>query len=195
MTMLARLMLLGLLVLGVVVVWQDAEMHAEIHDVHRVKETMSSSGRLARLPPACRRGRASQGESGQETASQEVLTKRPVPYVTEFIEANLYLSHKGVNIYNTYTHGDNEKGHKVGWFVLDPGQGEDSAFEVRKLACWREDPDQPPFIKSLEDSPEEQARKLALWSQYRLNNGEDQHIKSILKEAIEKGLIPSRKEK
>lgn len=64
-----------------------------------------------------------------------------MPYSTVYIEAELFLSHKGINIYHTYK--DDDIDGVVSSFHFDTKEASSrdnfSSFDVRNLSTWKED--------------------------------------------------------
>jgi hypothetical protein len=57
-----------------------------------------------------------------------------MPYVTQEAPAEMFMRHNGVGIYHTYKYDDMATNPpRDYWFVTDPYQGEDDAFDVRDL--------------------------------------------------------------
>lgn len=54
-----------------------------------------------------------------------------MPYQTVHTEAELAVEYKGVCVYRTYKDDDIEQPWREYWFVLDPDEGEDDAFDIR----------------------------------------------------------------
>lgn len=61
-----------------------------------------------------------------------------MPYVTTFVEAQLFFEHKNVKVYHTYRRDEFENGVRDYWFVTDPEKGEEDpeSFDIRELSTW-----------------------------------------------------------
>ena len=90
-----------------------------------------------------------------------------MPYQSEntIIPPETAVSHQGVSVYHTYRSGEAEEGHRTFWFTLNSDDLiEPDHFDVRTLSPWSE--------------PLEGA-------------DEDEHIKTVLRRAIEAGELAS----
>ena len=56
-----------------------------------------------------------------------------MPYQQTEVAADMFMRHNEVGIYHTYKNDDIESGARSYWFVTDPYQGEEEAFDVRDL--------------------------------------------------------------
>jgi hypothetical protein len=54
-----------------------------------------------------------------------------MPYQNTQVPADMFMRHNGVGIYHVYKNDDIEDVIRTYWFVTDPYQGEDKAFDVR----------------------------------------------------------------
>ena len=57
-------------------------------------------------------------------------------YKTVFEPAELFLSHKGVDIYHCYKDDEIEQGQREYHFVLCDSLNEDESFDIRELNAW-----------------------------------------------------------
>ena len=55
---------------------------------------------------------------------------------TAWIEPEVFLTYRGVTVYNTYKNGDSNSGPREYWFTLDVTENEDLEFDVRDLPTW-----------------------------------------------------------
>ncbi|MCO5067052.1 MAG: hypothetical protein M9924_22055 [Rhizobiaceae bacterium] len=132
-----------------------------------------------------------------------------MPYVTESRPAELFMEHKGVEIYHVYRNDDLHEGPRTYWFAVhDDGQddnahGTDGVFDVRCLPDPGNSPplaDQPPFIGADQGKElgfasyhewkgsAEYKRRRQLWRDWH-ETIEPQAIKSTIRHAIEIGII------
>lgn len=60
-----------------------------------------------------------------------------MPYSSQWVDPELFLSHRGIKVYHTYKDDDMEQGSRTYWFTLDPLEGEgtggEALFDVRDL--------------------------------------------------------------
>ena len=61
-----------------------------------------------------------------------------MPYIQQYVDAELFLEHNGVSVYYTYKNDYFEMNRHDFLYVLDPSHGEDDAFDVRDLSTWVE---------------------------------------------------------
>jgi len=59
-----------------------------------------------------------------------------MPYIQQYVDAELFLEHNGVSVYYTYKDDDFDQPSRDFWYVLDPSHGEDDAFDVRNLSTY-----------------------------------------------------------
>jgi len=117
-----------------------------------------------------------------------------MPYRTESVPPELFMEHGGVKVHCTYRGGDIEQGPRTYGYSLDEYCGEDecgcqdhpckNVFDVRQLPNWTEPP-HPPFLIG-PDATQENSKA---WDAYYDQKVEKNHIKSIIREAIDRGLL------
>ena len=71
-----------------------------------------------------------------------------MPWTTEWVDPETFLTHKGVTVYHTYDGDDFAQGRRTFWFTLHPNCGEEecncagatsecrNVFDVRELLAW-----------------------------------------------------------
>lgn len=89
-----------------------------------------------------------------------------MPYRTEYVDADEYLTHRDVTVYYTYRDDDYEQSTNAYIFSLCPEDGPegDAAFDVRHLRTWTE-----PGVHQ------------------RFGQAWDAHIRAAIKKAIDSG--------
>lgn len=56
-----------------------------------------------------------------------------MPYITQWIEPELFLKHKGVYVYHCYKDEDWNQEALLFWYTTDEDEDEEYQFDVRKL--------------------------------------------------------------
>ena len=56
-----------------------------------------------------------------------------MPYKQEWVSADMFMRHNGVGVYHTYKDDEIQNGANTYWFITDPYQTIDEAFDVREL--------------------------------------------------------------
>lgn len=69
-----------------------------------------------------------------------------MPYMTIEVPAERVAGDESLGIYHSYKYDQVDEGPSTYWFVLDPYQGQDEAFDVRNLPNWRPDPSGTGFL-------------------------------------------------
>jgi len=117
-----------------------------------------------------------------------------MPYVTQWVEADLFLEHQGVRVWHTYSEQEYDSPNHY-WFTADEDNtNEESHFDVRELPTYAAPP-HPPFIfysKNLDemgpgfapDSPE----LSEAWMKWHA--AEETFIPDAIRSAIEQNLLP-----
>lgn len=68
-----------------------------------------------------------------------------MPYVTQWVEADLFLEHQGVRVWHTYSEQEYDSPNHY-WFTADEDNtNEESHFDVRELPTYAAPP-HPPFV-------------------------------------------------
>jgi hypothetical protein len=121
-----------------------------------------------------------------------------MPYRTVWEDPEVYLEHNGVTVYHTYKDDEVEQGPRTYYFVTNISDSEDEAFDVRefKVPSRVALEGHPPYLSESysryrDASPEQReqwGREWHLWQ----TGGEAEVIKTILREAIDQGLIPKK---
>lgn len=116
-----------------------------------------------------------------------------MPFSTEWVEPDVFLTHNGVTVYCTYKSDDIRNGPRTYWFSLSDLCGEESCecdsgkcscvFDVRELGNWTGP--HPPFLTGENNTPE---NKLA-WDKYHADRMEEKHIQTVIREALDRGLL------
>lgn len=121
-----------------------------------------------------------------------------MPYIQQYVEPELALEHKGVKVWHTYEADDFNQGAATYFFTVDPEQTDFEDFEgsvvfdVRDLPTWKE-PEHPPYIESLTDTPDEKAAKSAAWDNWHADKVEAKAILQTIRDAIDQGLLKAPK--
>ena len=115
-----------------------------------------------------------------------------MPTQTIWVEPEVFLTHRGVTVFNTYKNDDLDQGPNRFWFTVNSQCGVEAGrcgeepcrhvFDVRELSCWRPPP-QPPCCTGENNTPENQAAWERYWAQ------DVQAIQDAIKTAIERGEI------
>jgi hypothetical protein len=109
-----------------------------------------------------------------------------MPYKSEWTPAQKFMTYKGLNIYNTYKDNDFDQGPTTYYFSLQEDSDISDAFDVREFKCWHEG-NRPHFLDKKENDTPKNRKAWDAW----LEKGEDNHIKSIIRIAIDTGeLVP-----
>ena len=107
-----------------------------------------------------------------------------MPFVTKvrFVPAKMFVKHKNVKVYHVYNDDvyDDPMTH---YFTLHPPLDEDQdvsqTFDVRQLSTWTDA--HPPFLNTNKTPENELA-----WKKWHAV-GESDHIKNVIRQAIDKG--------
>ena len=59
-----------------------------------------------------------------------------MPYKFVTVQAEKLIQYKGIKIYRTYKNDDIEQGESSFYFVTNPYDGGEDAFDIRKLEGW-----------------------------------------------------------
>lgn len=119
-----------------------------------------------------------------------------MPTKTIWVEPEPFMEHQGITVYYAYTDDDMDQGRCSFHFTLDMCSDE-YQFDVRKLdvpstALLK---GHPPFLSATNPvyanaTPEQQAQWRKDWDDWQRNDGgEEQAIKTILRDAIDKALL------
>ena len=124
-----------------------------------------------------------------------------MPYQEIYVPADLYLEHKGVEVFHTYKDDDYDQGPCFNWFCLDEEDSQIGFFDVRDLKVEEVKllDEHPPFINGEEYMEADKAERDAInrrWDIW-LETGQENAIKAIIIAAIDAGIIkkPSTGEK
>ena len=123
-----------------------------------------------------------------------------MPYLSQWVAPEVFLTHNGVTIYHTYKDDDWEQGPQTYWFVTDEMASQDDGFDVRELPLWPGVNQHPPFmteetaraqgfksrVEWFHHPDHEKVRaKWAVWNKA----GEPEAIRKTLTDAIDRGLL------
>jgi hypothetical protein len=126
-----------------------------------------------------------------------------MPYNSEWVAPDRFLTHKGVKIYHIYKDDDVNNGTRSEWYTWDPAEGSDDgtySFDVRDLPTYDEAktilhlPPEPPYPKDMPtDSPayhrQQKARKKWQDAAWKL---QDPIRRKAIELAIDKGLLTQK---
>jgi hypothetical protein len=107
-----------------------------------------------------------------------------MPYETVLVDAGLYMTHNGVNVFRTYKDDDVDQGPERYRFTLYR-RDHDHHFDVRKFDDGRLLDLHPPYLQGENDTL---SNKLA-WATWH-SEGEPAAIRTIIREALDAGRIP-----
>ena len=109
-----------------------------------------------------------------------------MPYITQWVDPEVFLEHEGVKIFHTYKDDDWANGPMTYWYSTSDNDGENQ-FDVRDLRLCASDPDQvvdalthPPLLKETSAYQEKMSGELT---------NEQEVITEIIRRAIEQGLL------
>ena len=108
-----------------------------------------------------------------------------MPYVSNWVNPKLFLTHKGVKVYHTYKNDDcqnNPPSENHFTTDRDDGSYEGKNFDVRKLPTWVE-PAHPPFLCGKDDT----AKNKRGWDQYFKDQAYLKAARAAIKAAIDSG--------
>ena len=111
-----------------------------------------------------------------------------MPYSSEAVSAELFITYGGVHVYHTYKNDDVEQGARTYIYTLDEygSECDEPSFDVRDLSTWTE-PNNPVFIDTLTMTDEEVAALHREWEAWWISGKEEQHMKNVIIAAIDKG--------
>lgn len=124
-----------------------------------------------------------------------------MPYITSWVDPEVFLVHKGITVYHTYNDNDFGQGRLTYWFTTNGFSDEDS-FDVRELDVPSKVRlnDHPPFLSASSNpafetaSEEQKAEWRQQWAAWH-DGGEENIIRAMIIEAIDLGLITAPEEK
>lgn len=120
-----------------------------------------------------------------------------MPFITQWIDPELFMEHNGVRVFRTYKDDDVGQGCKDYWFTLNNNSDED-AFDVRELdvPSRKNLEAHPPFLygSHFEAASKEQREVWGKeWHDW-LVTGEKEAIRQIIIEAIDVGQLSTEEE-
>jgi len=117
-----------------------------------------------------------------------------MPYSTEWVDPEVFLTHNGVPVYHTFKNDDIENAPRTSCFSLNHLCGEEECacdgdkckyvFDVRELGNWTE-PSHPPFLTGENNTPENKKA----WEKYHADLVQEKHVQSIIREALDRGIL------
>jgi hypothetical protein len=117
-----------------------------------------------------------------------------MPYLTEWVEPDVFLTHNGVTVYCTYKDDDMQNGPRSSCFSLNDLCGEQECacvggnckyvFDVRELANWTDLP-HPPFLSGDNNTLENKKA----WEKCHDDRVEEKHVQTVIREALDRGLL------
>lgn len=120
-----------------------------------------------------------------------------MPHKIEWVEPEVFLTHKSTVVYHTYKHDEIESGPNGYWYTMSTTCGYDEcdclanpckmSFDVRELLNWVEPPHPPYLTKSIPD--EDRDKIVMAWDTYRGDKVEEKAIEATIKEAIDKEIL------
>jgi hypothetical protein len=119
-----------------------------------------------------------------------------MPTQTQWIPPEIFLTHNGVTIYHTYKDDDVDQGPQTYWYTTR-NDADEGKFDVRELdvEARRRLEQHPPFLSDDNPAyraapPKQRAQWKRQWQAWQApGGGEEQAIRAILKEAIERGKL------
>jgi hypothetical protein len=110
-----------------------------------------------------------------------------MPYSSQSVPAEKFMSYKGIDIYHVYKDDDIEQGVRDFLFDTDEDSSEDNdtTIYVPELSTWKA-PKHPPYCQGKHDNP----KNHKAWEVFHGTGGaQEKAIKEAIKKAIDKGEI------